>query len=149
MSESDRLARKEAPLSSETAVVAPDFFKEFFEQQRKELEIKAGELELRKQEDDHQFEFGRAALEAQRKDRTEQREHAERRLKTILAFSLGAAVLAVGLLGFALYLDKDAFAVEIVRAAVYVFSGGAGGYALGRHRRTHREASPQKDKVDE
>ncbi|MBW2742503.1 MAG: hypothetical protein JRE64_27635 [Deltaproteobacteria bacterium] len=46
-----------------TDISTPDLVKTFLNNQTKELEIKAKQLALQKQEDDHGFEFGKAALE--------------------------------------------------------------------------------------
>jgi len=50
-------------------ISTPDLVKTFLDNQTKELEIKAKQLALHKQEDNHGFEFGKAALAAKAKDR--------------------------------------------------------------------------------
>lgn len=55
--------------------LTPDVVKTLLENQAKELELKAIELALQKQQDDHGFEFGKAALLAKIEDRKLQRNH--------------------------------------------------------------------------
>ena len=55
--------------------LTPDVVKKLLENQAKELELKAIELTLQKQQDDHGFEFGKAALLAKIEDRKLQRNH--------------------------------------------------------------------------
>lgn len=100
--------------------------------QGKELELRAKELEFQKQQDDHSFEYGKRALEAHLQDRKEQREYnkGSRRnfyvLIAVLTF-IGAVVVTV-----ALFLNKDAFATEVIKAAAYLAAGYIGGYGIGK-----------------
>ena len=109
-------------------------FKEFLDIQSREIEIRAREMDLRKQKDDHMFEAGKLGLEAQIQDRREQRGFDLKVKQSTFVFAFLVAVVFVALLITALALNKDQVALEIVKAAIFLASGGAGGYALGKHR---------------
>ena len=116
------------------AEFAPALFKEFLENQAKELEIKARDLDLQKQKDDHSFEFAKTALEAQKEDRAEQRTFQIKTKRNGHIFTTIISVLFVTLLVTALAMDKDQVALEIIKAVIFMATGGAGGYAIGRFR---------------
>ncbi len=54
--------------------LTPEIVGQLVENQTKELELRAQELALQKQQNDHSFEFSKKALEAQVTDRNLQRE---------------------------------------------------------------------------
>ena len=126
--------------------IAADVLSQFVQNQARELDLRARELDLQRQADQHNFEFSKIALDAQAKDRSEERKHktATKRSGYVFAFSI-AAVLAVVVM-YALYQDKNDFALEIIKAVTFVVSGGAGGYALGVVRSKNNEQPEAKDK---
>jgi len=114
----------------------------FLKNQSKELDIKAKELELHKQNDNHSFEFAKASLTAETGDREATRQHTLRTRKAILNFVLIFVIIFILFLCFALYLNKDAIALEVIKAVIYLVSGGGGGYAIAR---SANKPEPQKD----
>lgn len=112
--------------------LSPELICQILDNQAKEIQIRATELELQKQEDIHNFEFGKIALDSQIQDRKQQRDHQKkiRLLSYIFVFLINRAVIA--LTGYALSLNKDAIASEIIKAVCYVMAGGIGGYGIGK-----------------
>lgn len=107
---------------------------QFLANQSKELAIRAQELELQKKQDQYSFEYATKALEAQAGDRQFERKH-ERRLSYVKYGFASLGVVAVAILcAYALFMKETALAKEIIQAAIYLFAGGAGGYAIGRNR---------------
>lgn len=112
--------------------LTPDIVGQLLENQSKELQLKANELSLQKQLDDHNYEFSKQALGTQAQDRKEQREHDKylKKGKYILTFLLAFLVSAIIIV--ALYLGKDTVAIEIIKAICFVIAGGLGGYGIGK-----------------
>lgn len=101
--------------------------------QTRELELRARELDLQQQQDRHNFEFSKSALEAQTQDRQDERRFQlrQKRNSYMLAGWITLAVFAV--IGSAMWFNKDQVALEIIKSIVLLLSGGGTGYALGRH----------------
>lgn len=112
----------------------PEFTPETIEllaqNQTRELELRNSELLLQKQKDDHGFTYASKLLEIQAKDRTEHRNHQRSLFRWVVLILSIVIVSLVGLIGAALYLGKDALAMEIVKTVVFVAVGGIGGYGL-------------------
>lgn len=115
-----------------TDISTPDLVKTFLNNQTKELEIKAKQLALQKQEDDHGFEFGKAALAAKAKDRNLQREH-DLKARIYTYGLIGSIVLLIsGIIFYAIYSGNKDIAMEIIKAIVYLAGGGLGGYGAAK-----------------
>lgn len=99
--------------------LTPDVVKTLLENQAKELELKAIELALQKQQDDHGFEFGKAALSAKIEDRTLQRNHslAVKKARYVLITILSLIIASI--IFYALYSENSPIAMEIIKAIVY------------------------------
>lgn len=112
--------------------LTPATVEQLVENQTKELEIRAQELALQKQQDEHGFEFGKKALDAQLEDRKLQRDFSRlmHRNQNILIGILSFMVVAVIIL--ALWLNKEAIAMEIIKAIVYMFAGWFGGAGMSK-----------------
>ena len=122
---SNQMQNNQNPLS-------PELVGKLLAVQEKDLTLKAQDMELKKQADSNNFEFAKASLTANVKDREEQRKHFESIMRYILYFS-GFVILALAIfLSLALYLNKDQVALEIIKAIILITSGGIGGYALGK-----------------
>jgi hypothetical protein len=50
------------------------------------------------------------------------------------AYLFASVIILAGLsfLGYALHLNKDEIVLEVIKAAIFILAGGAGGYALKR-----------------
>lgn len=110
----------------------PELVARFLDFQEKELVIRSGELELRKQADNNAFEYSKAALEANVKDRQAQRESESKSYFHKLFFG---GVIILGLfvfLGTALFLDKDQIALEIIKIFLSLGGVGFGSYYYGK-----------------
>lgn len=112
----------------------PQTIEQLVKNQAFELELRARELDLQQQQDRHSFEFSRASLDAQIIDRQDERvfQRKQRRDAYILAAIISFALC--GVVAFAMWANKDQIALEIIKSVVLLLSGGAGGYAIGRHR---------------
>lgn len=117
---------------NEINISTPDLVKTFLDNQTQELEIKAKQLAIQKQEDDHGFEFGKAALAAKAEDRKLQREH-DLKARVYTYGLIGVIVLLIfGIIFYAMYSDNKDIAMEIIKAIVYVAGGVLGGYGVAK-----------------
>lgn len=95
---------------------------------KKELELRAKELEQRKLEDQHSFEFAQKTLAAQIEDRQEERIKFGERLK-IRYFFIGAILLMVLIFfGYALHLGKGELVAMVIEKVVYYVAGVLSSY---------------------
>lgn len=125
--------------------LTPEIVGQLVENQTKELELRAQELAFQKQQDDHSFEFSKKALDAQVTDRNMQRElnkHLQRNQYFMISF-LALSVVAV--VAYSLHLNKEAIATEIIKAIVFIFAGGVGGYGLGTQKDSYPKSSDKKE----
>lgn len=107
---------------------------QFLHNQGRELDLRSQELELQKITAGQEHDYAHASLAAQERIMREQL-LAQRRQKTDFYWLVGLSVLiGAGVLGFALWLNKDQVALEIIKDVVLLFGGSAGGYAIGRNR---------------
>ena len=119
-----------------------ELLEQFLKNQSKELDLRVKELDLQRQADAHNYQYAQSSLDLQAKDRESSRVHLLSSRKTSYIFALIMFVLLAFILCYALYLNKDQIAMEIIKAAIFIISGGAGGYALGK---THK-TPPSQDK---
>lgn len=111
---------------------SPEFIEKWLENQNKQVEAKARETELQFQQDDHAFEFGKLSLEAQSKDRVDERANGRKSQRDRLIFVLVVILVIAILVAAALFLGKDVVALELVKAVLFITAGAAGGYGYGR-----------------
>lgn len=119
-----------------------DVVERLVENQFKEIALRAQELELESQKDTNTLEYSKLALSAQERDREAERTASRNRQKDRLGFILAITVIVALLIGGALYLDKDQVALELVKAAILMLAGGAGGYGLARAQETQNPQDP-------
>lgn len=112
--------------------LTPDVVKKLLENQAKELELKAIELTLQKQQDDHGFEFGKAALLAKIEDRKLQRNHQLSVKKSTYILVTILALIISAIIFYGLYSNNSPIAMEIIKAIVYLIGGGLGGYGVAK-----------------
>ena len=118
---------------------SPELIEKLFDIQAQELVFKQEELELRKQEDEHAYEFANNAVAAQGVDRQDARRHRETIIHKISVLSFCLALLFIAFLSFALFIGKEQIVSEIIKGIAYVIGGGAGGFVYGRYRKTAKE----------
>lgn len=104
----------------------------FLQNQSKELDIKAKEIEQLKTSDQHAFEYSKIALEKEAIDRSSQRDFVRKCRKDSFLFISGIVAVIGLLVGYSLWIGKDQIAMEIIKSVIFLLSGGAGGYAIGR-----------------
>jgi hypothetical protein len=118
----------------EINVAAPPWVDKLLENQSKDLELKAKELDIQRQKDADNLDYAKLALGAQERDRKDARQ-CERgkqtdRYKLIGGLSVGLIMLVA----LAIWLGKEAMALEIIKAIAYMSAGVVGGYSAGRLR---------------
>ena len=106
--------------------------------QEKEISLRTQEFSLRKQSEDHQFEFAKTALDAKIKNENHGRHHQRLQLVIVCAFVLLLFVCILGFMGYAMHSGNQQIALEIIKAIVFLLSGGLGGYAFGQRRRAQQ-----------
>lgn len=104
------------------------------------LEVQAAQVELQKQNITEGYKYAADLITAQAGDRANEREHRRQVQRERMIFAGIIVLLLAGFVGYALYLNKDQIALEIIKAMAFIAAGGMGGYAIGRY-----QARPQKD----
>lgn len=112
--------------------LTPDIFRVLVENQTRELELKAAELSLQKQQDEHGYEFGKAALVAKIEDRKHERQHNLAIRHSAYIFFGVIAFLLAGIIGYSVYANHTEIAMEIIKALVFIGSGAVGGYGVAK-----------------
>jgi hypothetical protein len=119
----------------------PEFFQQFIKNQADEIAIRGQELAIRQKEIETSHEYAKSALDAQSEDLKDDRRSKKTERRDRLAFGLVALVILAILIIYALYLNKDDIAKEIVKAVAYLTAGAAGGYGAA----TVRASKQRKD----
>lgn len=105
----------------------------FLENQSKELDVRTQEINLQQTTEKQSFEYSKLALDKQAVDRQHHREFVRKCRKDSFFFISGVIAVIGLVIGYSLWLGKDAIAMEIIKAIIFLLSGGAGGYALGKN----------------
>ncbi len=135
MSDSGEDAARPVPAPQATA---PQLDR-FLDLQTQELNLRAREMDLRLQELNNAHNFSEQALSAQLQDREAERRHQRGEQHSWYVFvGLLVLVLLTAMLT-SLYLDKEEFARELLKALLYVAPAGAGGYFYGRNREKKKQ----------
>ena len=139
MSDTDDNAHESAtPPVSVPKATAPQLDR-FLDLQTQDLNLRAREMDLRLQELNNAHNFSEQALSAQLQDREAERRHRRGEQHSWYIFvGLLVLVLLITMLA-SLFLDKDEFARELLKALLYVAPAGAGGYFYGKHREKKQE----------
>lgn len=115
----------------------------FLANQTQELTIRAQELELEKQKDNNGFQFAQKSLDAQIADRRHQREFESKNRKSLYLLIVLIIIAICALVAFALNLNKDDVAKEIIKSITYVATGFLGGYGTAKLRQ--KQDLPKRD----
>lgn len=112
-----------------------ELLSKFLENQTKEIEQRANELELERQKDANALEYGKCALEAQERDRRHERDskRGEQRDRHILVGGLVLLLAVVIITSMALGF-KDV-AIEIGKAVALLSAGAVGGYGYAKSKK--------------
>ncbi len=97
-----------------------------------EITLKEKELELRKQQDIHSFEFATHSLKEQTKDRQEERNHLLKVRYTTIGLTISLTIIFVVLIFSILYLGYKDIAIEIIKLVGTALITGFGGYHYGK-----------------
>lgn len=130
------------PSGIQPETLTPELLEQIVRNQAKELELRQSELNLKKQEDSNSFEFAKLALSAKTADRKDERANERQAQNTRLIFSAVIALVITTLIIYALSIGKDSFAMELIKAVIFILSGGAGGFAIGKS--SHRDSGKEK-----
>ena len=137
-------------INKQKPVVPPtELIQAFLSNQGKELELKSQELVLKQQADHHSFEYAKTALTVEQQDREASRRHSLSTQKLVLSFAFAIFASGACFLGFAIYSGKDAIAMEIIKATIFLVSGGSGGYAIGKSRKKGKDSDNSGDEDDD
>jgi Flp pilus assembly protein TadB len=132
-------------MTQEKGVLPPpdrELLERFVENQGKDLAVRAQELEIEKQKDNNSLEFGKLSLAAQERDRTHDRECGRKVQRDRLIAVLTVVLIFAALVFAALQLNKDAIAMELVKAVILVSAGAAGGYGYAKSSARNAVDSP-------
>ncbi|MBX3174324.1 MAG: hypothetical protein KF709_07915 [Gemmatimonadaceae bacterium] len=111
-----------------------ELFEQMLEQQAETLRVRKEEIELQKQQDVHNYEFAKASLSTQAEDRERQRSAARAARRDRMYFSGFVILVLSGFVGYSLFLGREEFARETLKALVFLGAGGLGGYSFARTR---------------
>ena len=114
-----------ASFSEETVV-------QMMELQKEELRVKAMELEQRKREDQHSFDFAQKTLELQKEDRHESRIKFAERLKVRYVFVIIVLLIVLGFFGYALHIGQGELVSTLIEKAMYYAAGVLSSYGYIR-----------------
>lgn len=113
------------------------------------MSLREKELVLHKQKDDNSFEYAKKALVVQKEDRSEDRIHKQKlRRDTYILICVLALMIAV-IIWYSIAIGKTEIAMEIIKAIVFLGSGGAGGYAVGKIKRPSSGISIDQENSDD
>ena len=110
---------------------AANLVRKLLDNSTRQLEQKKREVELESQKDRNRFEFSKIALKTQSEDLEKEREHKRKQSAANKVFAGFILLSVLGFLWYALNSGHEDVALEIIKAAVWMAGGGAGGYALG------------------
>lgn len=110
--------------------IPPETVNKILDNQERELALRSREFDLREKEDANRYEFSKKALEAQVENSKSIRDHERRKLKMSYWLAFGITAIAGSTIAISLFLGKEQYAMEILKSAVYLLSGGVSGYGL-------------------
>lgn len=122
----------EKPASSANRHPSPALLERFINVQEQELVLRGQEIDLRKQNEANSHEYAKAALEANVKDRDAERSCMKDTMKYQYLFAGLVIMFLIILFCIALFLNKDAIVMEIIKAIMFFGAGGVGGYAYAK-----------------
>lgn len=117
----------------------------YLDQQNTELTVRAQELEVQRQKDEHAFDFGKAALAAQAEDRRHERDCKTQELRYRHRFIIILVVLLSLLVVGIILAGQPQIATEIAKAIGYLMAGGLGGYGYARSKPRNESEKPSDD----
>lgn len=113
---------------------------QFIKLQYEEIAIKKAEIELKKQQDQNNYEFSKESLKYQAEDLKDLRSYLTRKDKKGFWIFVMILLLFFSVIFVALFLNKDQLIGEILKTIAWIFGGGATGYAIGRNKQQKNSA---------
>lgn len=107
----------------------PPEFAQLLINQSKELDLRRDQLTLQAQTDKNNFDYAKAVLAAEERDRCAQRDHSKHTGWQRYLFIIVLILIFFAFLAYVLHLGKEAIASEIIQAAIYLVVGGGAGYS--------------------
>ncbi|MBQ7593149.1 MAG: hypothetical protein IJU48_02205 [Synergistaceae bacterium] len=107
--------------------------------QAKEIELRKQAEENKKQSLKYDYDLAKQSLQVQLEDRREQRAHQKVLWKWFMWFGAFLILITSGFVCWALYLDKEAFLLEIIRILFYGGSGFCAGISLNKMKKNDSE----------
>lgn len=116
-----------------------DDIRKMIELQKAETDYKTKELALRKQQDEHNFEYSKRALEMQARENENNRKFLHSLLnKLLLGVGLLLVVPILTVIIVSIVYDKMEIAKEIIKAIVYIALGMLGGFGINKKYQEHK-----------
>lgn len=116
-----------------------DDIRKMIELQKAEADYKTKELALRKQQDEHNFEYSKRALEMQARENENNRKFLHSLLnKLLLGVGLLLVVPILTVIIVSIVYDKMEIAKEIIKAIVYIALGMLGGFGINKKYQEHK-----------
>jgi cation transport ATPase len=112
----------------------PPWLAQFIENQKKELAVRAQELELARQQDNHNIEYAKESLAAQERDRKDERDCSRAGSRDRYRLIIWLVLIVAALIGAALYSGHEDIATELVKAIIFIAAGAFGGYGYAANR---------------
>lgn len=124
---------------------SPDIVERFVENQSRDIELRAeqqsNEYELRRLELESSHDYAQEALQAQERDRENERIHSRKQLTNKLIASGVFGLIFICFLGYSVYLGREELAQELVKLAAVFFGGGGVGYYFGASLKDKQDSS--------
>lgn len=119
----------------EIRALDPRTFEQLVQNQSLEIQVRAREIDIQQQQDRHNFEYSKIALDAQLEDRKHERECRLKNRRSTNRLVILLAICVLLAIGISLWFGKDQVALEIIKSIVLLVSGGGAGYAIGRSKK--------------
>lgn len=104
---------------------------QFLSNQARELANHSEEIELRKLNEKNSFAYATKALEAQKQDRKEEREHKASFMKYGFWLTVVILILTALFVAGCMYTDNMSIVVSGLKVLAYMLPGTVGGYFIG------------------
>lgn len=118
----------------EPPVINNDVLKQFFDNQRMELELRKENIQLQKDQLNYSHQYAMKALEAQREDLADQRKNEQKTQSKNIWIVLIIIISLLGFIAFCLWIDKDEVVKEVIKFLMYSAPFSVGGYYFGYHK---------------
>jgi hypothetical protein len=108
----------------------PDLLRRVLDNQANDILTRQREQDLREREINNAHEYALRLLDAQLADRQREREHQKQTNTNGCLFGSFLFLLFAAAICYTLYLNKDQLVLEFLKAALFLLTGGLGGYSF-------------------